>query len=169
MEMSRKAQGGEVSLGNAEQRWYIQLPFCPLSRPTAFLPCVLKVPSISCPTLWNPMDYIACQDPILCPWDSPVKNTRVACHALLQGIFSTQESNARLLRLLHCQLGSLPLLPPGKPFCPAPRSKSDADFPFKLGADRSVVLRKPGEGSRESPLWGWQSEPGGPWGLTTDF
>ena len=55
--MSRKAQGGEVSLGNAEQRWYIQLPFCPLSRPTAFLPCVLKVPSISCPTLWNPMDY----------------------------------------------------------------------------------------------------------------
>ena len=26
----------------------------------------------------------------LCPWDSPVKNTGVGCHALLQGIFPTQ-------------------------------------------------------------------------------
>ena len=29
------------------------------------------------------------------------KNTRVSCHALLQGIFSTQESNPSLLSLLH--------------------------------------------------------------------
>ena len=28
-----------------------------------------------------------------CPWDSPVKNTRVGCHILLQGIFPTQGSN----------------------------------------------------------------------------
>ena len=27
---------------------------------------------------------------LLCPWDSPGKNTRVGCHALLQGIFPTQ-------------------------------------------------------------------------------
>ena len=26
----------------------------------------------------------------LCPWDSPGKNTGVGCHALLQGIFTTQ-------------------------------------------------------------------------------
>ena len=27
---------------------------------------------------------------LLCPWDSPGKNTGVGCHALLQGIFPTQ-------------------------------------------------------------------------------
>ena len=27
---------------------------------------------------------------LLCPWDSPGKNTRVGCHALLQGIFLTE-------------------------------------------------------------------------------
>ena len=30
---------------------------------------------------------------LLCPWDSPGKNTEVGCHALLQGIFPTQGSN----------------------------------------------------------------------------
>ena len=37
---------------------------------------------------------------LLCPWDSPGKNTGVGCHALLQGIFPTQESNQGLL---HCR------------------------------------------------------------------
>ena len=36
---------------------------------------------------------------LLCPCDSPGKNTRVGCHALIQGIFHTQGSNPRLL---HC-------------------------------------------------------------------
>ena len=49
------------------------------------------------------------------PWDSPGKNTGVGCHALLQGIFPTQGSNLSLLPLLHWQMGSLPLVPPGKP------------------------------------------------------
>ena len=40
--------------------------------------------------------------------------TRVGCHALLQGIFPTQGLNLHLLRLLHWQVGSLPLVPPGK-------------------------------------------------------
>ena len=40
----------------------------------------------------------------LCPWDSPVKNTGMDCHALLQGIFLTQGSNPHLLHLLHCVL-----------------------------------------------------------------
>ena len=39
----------------------------------------------------------------------------VGCHAFLQGIFPTQGSNPRLLRLLHWQVGSLPPVPPGKP------------------------------------------------------
>ena len=30
---------------------------------------------------------------LLCPWDFPGKNTRMGCHALLQGIFLTQGSN----------------------------------------------------------------------------
>ena len=38
---------------------------------------------------------------LLYPWDSSGKNTGVGCHALLQGIFPTQESNLHLLCLLH--------------------------------------------------------------------
>ena len=34
---------------------------------------------------------------LLCPWNSPGKNTRVGCYFLLQGIFLTQESNPGLL------------------------------------------------------------------------
>ena len=47
---------------------------------------------------------------LLCPWDSPGKNTGVGCHALLQGIFLTQGWNPHLI---HWQVGSLPLAPPG--------------------------------------------------------
>ena len=36
---------------------------------------------------------------ILCPWDSPGKNTGVRCHAVLQGIFPIQGSNPGLP---HC-------------------------------------------------------------------
>ena len=50
---------------------------------------------------------------LLCPWDSPGKNTGVGCHALLQRIFLTQGSNPHPLCLLHWQVGSLPLGPPG--------------------------------------------------------
>ena len=52
---------------------------------------------------------------LLCPWDSPGKNTRMGCCFLLQGIFLTQGLNPRLLCLLHWEPGSLPLGPPGKP------------------------------------------------------
>ena len=34
---------------------------------------------------------------LLCPWNSPGKNTGVGCSALLQGIFPTQGSNQGLL------------------------------------------------------------------------
>ena len=52
---------------------------------------------------------------LLCPWDSPGKNTGVGCHTLLQGIFPTLGSKLCLLSLLQWQVGSLPLAPPGKP------------------------------------------------------
>ena len=37
---------------------------------------------------------------LLCPWDSPSKNTGVGSHSLLQGIFPTKVSNPHLL---HCR------------------------------------------------------------------
>ena len=52
----------------------------------------------SCPTLCNPM---GCSPPgSSAHGDSPSKNTRVSCQALLQGIIPTQGSN---LGLLHCR------------------------------------------------------------------
>ena len=50
-----------------------------------------------------------------CPCGSPGKNTGVCCHGLLQGISPNQGWNLCLLCLLHWQVGSLPLAPPGKP------------------------------------------------------
>ena len=52
--------------------------------------CVLLVTQ-SCQTVCDPM---------ICPWDSVGKNTGVGSHALLQGIFLTQEWNQDLL---HCR------------------------------------------------------------------
>ena len=52
---------------------------------------------------------------LLCPWDSPGKNTGVGCYALLQGSFPTQGSNPCLLHLLHCRPNSLPLSHWGNP------------------------------------------------------
>ena len=52
---------------------------------------------------------------LFCPWDSPVKNTGVGCHFLLQGIFLIQGWSLCLLCLLHWQSESLPLAPPRKP------------------------------------------------------
>jgi len=62
-------------------------------------------------TPWGPLQPTR----LLCPWDSPGKNTAVGCHFLLQGIFLTQGSNLCLLRLLNWQVGCLPLVTTGKP------------------------------------------------------
>ena len=56
---------------------------------------------------------IACQTPL--PWNFPGKNTGVGYLSLLQGIFPTQGLIPKLLHLLHWQVNSLPLAPPGKP------------------------------------------------------
>ena len=61
-------------------------------------------------------------DPVVCPWNSPGKNTGVGCHYLLQGIFLMQGFSPGLL---HCRQilyslsyhGSLI----GKLVCPMPR------------------------------------------------
>ena len=43
---------------------------------------------------------------LLYPGDFPGMNTGVGCHALLQGIFTSQGSNLCLLYLLHWQTGA---------------------------------------------------------------
>ena len=66
-----------------------------------------------CPTLCDPLD---CSPPGSSVYgDSLGKNIGVSCYALLQGIFLMQGSNLCLSILLHWQVGSLELLPPGKP------------------------------------------------------
>ena len=52
---------------------------------------------------------------LLCPRDSPGKNTGVSCHFPLQGILSIQGSKPCLLGLLHWQANSLPLSHPTSP------------------------------------------------------
>ena len=49
---------------------------------------------------------------LLCPWDSPGKNTGVGCHFLLPGIFLAQGWNPHLL---YWQANSLPLSHQGSP------------------------------------------------------
>ena len=82
--------------------------------------CVFLLSYLSCvwlcATLWTLVARL------FCPRDSPAMNTGVGCYALLQDIFPTQRSNLCLLCLLHWQAGSLPLLPPGKPWCKDPQT-----------------------------------------------
>ena len=76
--------------------------------------CVHAKSLQSCPIHCDPMD---CSPPGFSVHGGfPGKNTGVGCQALLQGIFLIQGSNLSLLLLLHWQVGSLPLVPPVKPF-----------------------------------------------------
>ena len=63
---------------------------------------------------WTPWT-VACQGSSA-HGESPDKNTGVSCHILLQGIFPTQGLNPCMC-LLHWQADSLPLVPPGEPWC----------------------------------------------------
>ena len=69
---------------------------------------------------------------LLCPEDSPGKNTEVSCHSLLQGIFPTQASHIA---------DSLPSEPPGKPWkrenFPKQRKLSTLRYCLKKNIDRS--------------------------------
>ena len=88
-------------------------PKCPLrhlANDSLHNACVLHAKSFkSCPTLYNPVD---CSPPGSSVQQEGFssKNTGVACHALLQGIFPTQGLNLHFLCLLHWHAGSLPLV-----------------------------------------------------------
>ena len=88
-----------------------------------FLPTVCAMLLQSCLTPCDPMDISRhyghpMASRLFCPWDSPGRNTWVGCLTLLQGISPTQGLNQSLLSLLHWQVSSLPLAPPGTPTCP---------------------------------------------------
>ena len=69
--------------------------------------------SLSCMQLFLVLWTAACQAPLSMEFSR--QEYWVGWHALLQGIFPTLGSNMHLLRLLHQQVGSLPLAPLGKP------------------------------------------------------
>ena len=78
---------------------------------------------------------------LLCPWNSPGKNTRVGCHFLLQGIFPTQGLNPHLLHLLHWQVDSLSLTHLGSSLLCIHISKLLCDFsPVNL-SHVNLILR----------------------------
>ena len=64
---------------------------------------VCSVTSVLSDSLWP---YGLYPSRLLCPRDSPGKNTGVGCHALFHEIFLTQGSN---LNLLHCRWIIYPL------------------------------------------------------------
>ena len=76
---------------------------------------------------------------LLCPRDSPDKNTGVGCHALLQGIFLTQGSNP------HWQVGSSRKPPSGRhcglhlPEKPAPSNKEQPLFSATRGSPSAAT------------------------------
>ena len=92
-------------------------PRCPLPHLLSGEPsqggcaCVHAVAQ-SCPRLRPPGLQPA---RLPCLWDFPGKNTGAACHSFLQGNFPTQESNPRLLHLLHWQRDVLPPEPQEAP------------------------------------------------------
>ena len=98
---------GRKESDTTERRPLSFLSFSPMSfihffNPSKHLPecwrnrglrVVFVLVAQSCPTLCDP-------NRLLCPWNSPGRNTGVSCRSLLQGIFPTQRSN---LGLLHCR------------------------------------------------------------------
>ena len=96
-----KTGGGKVKL--ITMVWFS----CPID-----LICMHAKSLQSCSTLCNIMNFSP--PDFLYPWNFPGKNTGVGCCALLQGIFPTEGSNPCLSCLLHWQLDSLSLVPPGK-------------------------------------------------------
>ena len=69
---------------------------------------------------------------LLCPQDSPGKNTGVGCCALLQGIFPTQGANLHLFHLV-------PLAPPEKLYDDTKSMQMMQEFIGKLYKNNYVL------------------------------
>ena len=71
---------------------------------------------------------------LLCPWNSPGKNTGVSWHFLLQGSFVTQGLNLRLLHLLQGRWILYPLSQLGSP-SPSSHFKIPVSSPCRRSVD----------------------------------
>ena len=79
--------------------------------------CVCAKSLQLCLTLCDPMDCGPPGSSVHGILQARTLMTRLGCHALLQGIFLTQELIPCVVHFLHWQASSLPLAPPGKPLC----------------------------------------------------
>ena len=128
--------------------------------PSKKLVCACSVISVVCAKL-------------LCPWDSPGKNSGVGCHFHLQGILLNQESNPCLLGPLHWHTGSLPLAPPEKPkrnsyplaIPPNSHSTQSSEFSLLFAASYQWYRFGPVLGSWNLRTGRWWRE--GAWALET--
>ena len=93
------------------------------------------IPALSVTPMWPRTDYLVfpifscvysvlsaslgprglCTSRLLCPWGFSRQESWGGLPCLPPGTFLTQGSNLHLLHLLLCQVGSSPLVPPGKP------------------------------------------------------
>ena len=103
--------------------------------------CVYTKSPQLCPTLCNPVD---CSPPgSLVPGILQARILEWVAFPTPR-IFSTRELNPHLLSLLHWQVGSLPLVPPGKPhftYCRSSQSSCNSPHTYPV-----VVLRAWGPG-----------------------
>ena len=71
----------------------------------------------------------------------------MGCHALLQGIFRPRDQNPCLLCLLHWEVGSLPLAPPGKPMVDCRMVQFTVELPWLSPDLEQLKERVPGAGA----------------------
>ena len=95
VEAKREARGGRFCCGRrlmSSARWWARVCVCVcMCVRSSIIPDSLQLHGLY-------------PSRLLCPWDSPGKNTGVGSHSLLQGIFPTQGENPGLLigrRILH--------------------------------------------------------------------
>ena len=107
-----------------------------------------------CPTLPNSMDFSPPGSSV--QWDSPGKNSRVGCHALLQS-----GSNLCVSCLLHWRAGSLPLAPPGKPIACSTWGEIEILYNTLSGLEPcsrcDYFIYPTLAGNRQQPVWHYQS------------
>ena len=110
---SRKNKTGSkrpqpVSVSTCLHNFSVSLP---MSMIPAFV-CIRAKSLQWCLTLCHPVDPVAQQSPLSMGFSRQEYSSGLLCPP--PGDLPTQRWNPRLLHLLHWQVGSLPLVPPGK-------------------------------------------------------
>ena len=84
---------------NGSALWFLLLSYTKVTNSPVCL-CVCVCVCVSSSVVSVSVNHCLEAARLLCPWNSPGKNTGVDYHSLLQRIFPTQELN---LGLLHCR------------------------------------------------------------------